>query len=258
MDEEQAAFQKILSCLRPNSVDRVEHRDRILAEALQLNTSVRKLMLKRAVAHDDAYGPEILAIALRTSRVCDLDLEANSIHTAQAVTYLTTCLKGSLVRRLCLNSNLMGDKGVRALADSLKSLFVTALGLQCTQLTHVGAQALAKALQGFHSHSFGSGEEPSGQCRSNCPGERTMQDHMANALPLSSAAALTLDVCELGDDGVTALAGRQDQMAGVLQASKLMALRLWINAVGDEGVKALAGIPGSPMKDLNLGQEHGA
>lgn len=215
-----------------------------LAEALASNRSVRTLTLGLALSNDDGdwASLRVLAPALGTSGVTDLDLTANGFGH-DAISTLMTSLKGSSVLRLGLCDNEFGDLGAVAIANALRDMPLTSLQLSRNGIREDGVLALAAAI-GSPQDQIANGVNASSLRELYFISDNLGIDEvkaLAPALKTSNLKLLALGQNEISDDAAIVLA------AGV-RGSSLTYLHLSFNPIQDQGAKALAAM----LKDSNL------
>lgn len=142
----------------------------------------------------------------------------------------TRSLCGLLTRltHLQLSVNPVGDKGVKCIAEALmdKSLPLTQLVLESTQMTELGAKYISKMLQ---KNSTLDSLVVSG----NVIGDEGAE-YIFDALEHSAIISLYMSSCQVGDIGAKHAA------LAIKKISRSWSLYLCTNAIGDAGARDIA------------------
>lgn len=238
-------FEELLESIRANAVAQVllpsrsldQDEVQSLADALHANKSVKRLQSTEALSDDDdGRKLRLLASALETSAVTELDLSFNKVEP-EGVLWLAMCLRSSQVHSLQLSENAFGAAGAMALAQVLAEWPLGDLSIWHNDLTDEGLMALAAALPLSSLTALDLMDHSLSEAGVGA---------LAAALPSSKLVRLVLENSQIGDAGTKLV-------AGALKESHLEYLDLGINAMHDEGAEALAAhLPGSPLTCLNL------
>lgn len=117
----------------------------VVAEALQVNTTLKKMDLSENKINDEKMT--ILAVALRVNRALEvLDLRYNRISNAGAVALAQALTVNKTLRRLYLTSNWIGEEGAAAFEEAL-STNRTLIELELTGLSPLASQYLVRNQQ---------------------------------------------------------------------------------------------------------------
>jgi Leucine Rich repeat len=161
--------------------------DRLALLVRQNHTSLQVVHLCYNRLEDISRLAEALAY---NSKLTDLHMDYNLIHTKSAVTLSLALQKNTTLRVLKLNHNAIGDVGCCALAiNALRNnTTLTELGLRHNQITDIGGKALLDALmtnttiQSIDIEQNAISKEVAGNititCRANAHGRKYLQDGM--------------------------------------------------------------------------------